>query len=294
MLCLSCKSRSVITPHKFDRRWFYCTECLFHFREANTDKQITFGLNTGYSYYLTDERDSPLSSVLLLMKRKRMAKVLRLHSGNNTPSIVDLGSGPGFFIQAAMELGLEHLGIELSRIHVDNYKALGLLGALADVEDYVQKCGDDRFDICNMEDVATYLHNVPKVFANIFRMTKPNGIFAFSDKHYYWPGNNVKNNLVNTEQTVYLSPPAWIYQIKKAGFKVITWRLNRGKIDIWARKEANDIDIRVSKPDKVTKTIDPLILKLATISLFQFTGCKSVDDVQGTFSYPHLKIKSKI
>lgn len=98
-----------------------------------------------------------------------------------TLSVLDLGCGTGLCGPCLRPLAARLVGVDLSARMLDKARERGLYDALdcAELTAWLAAC-DDSFDLVLAADVFVYLGDLSAVFADVRRVLRPGGRFAFS------------------------------------------------------------------------------------------------------------------
>ncbi len=96
--------------------------------------------------------------------------------------VLDLGCGTGLCAAALHGQRGRCIGVDLSSAMLAQARARGLYDELieADVLDYLRDSAPARFDLTVAADVFIYLGDLAALFADVARVLRPGGLFAFS------------------------------------------------------------------------------------------------------------------
>ena len=101
--------------------------------------------------------------------------------------VLDIACGYGGTLRELARLGCRPSGIDISRVCVDETRRAN---AAAGLEDTISvdvgnfhdiKSSNGSFDACICQESIIHSTNRPRVFAEVFRILRPGGVFAFSD-----------------------------------------------------------------------------------------------------------------
>ncbi len=149
----------------------------------------------------------------------------------NTGRILDIGCGPGFFMQRAEQLGWEATGIEPSKKSSNYAKNLGLKVHNLNIES-IEDCNFDEgcFDVIYSHGVLEHMRKPDLFFSNAKKYLKNGGLLFYSVANDFNPIQNVM--LQNSDMTPWwVVPPEHLNYFdkssaeniaKKNGFDVIS------------------------------------------------------------------------
>ncbi|MDO9238091.1 MAG: tetratricopeptide repeat protein [Aquabacterium sp.] len=133
-----------------------------------------------------DKFDNHLQNVLQYDAPKRLVTMVSKHA-SESPSAsqrvaLDLGCGTGLIGVAASSLAAQIVGVDLSAKMLDKAKARGLYQRLvhSDLLTMMQNEAPASYDLAFAADVFIYIGKLDEVIAEVKRLLRPGGIFAFS------------------------------------------------------------------------------------------------------------------
>ncbi|WP_418791009.1 class I SAM-dependent methyltransferase [Phosphitispora sp. TUW77] len=100
--------------------------------------------------------------------------------------ILDIGSGPGFFLLRGRQRGWETLGIEPSEQAYKHSSDLGL-NIVNEFFDYELTTKLGKFDVVNMSEVLEHIVNPQEVLKLIYNLLEDNGLICISVPNDYNP-----------------------------------------------------------------------------------------------------------
>jgi 2-polyprenyl-3-methyl-5-hydroxy-6-metoxy-1,4-benzoquinol methylase len=190
--------------------------------QSHYDSECYWRDGYGYRDYLGDR----------MAARHNFEDVLEWIGRKPPGSLLEVGCGPGLFLQMAQEAGWNVHGIDRSRWAVA--EAVRLLGA--DIVDHGAleevKLPFDTYDVIVLHDVLEHLTNPRQVFEHLHRLLAPLGLF-FVD---YWNKDSLMSGLMGNRWHA-IDPPDHIIHynhasirklIRTTGFRVAAERM-RGR-----------------------------------------------------------------
>ena len=173
-----------------------CTRCKFRHVVPIPTKEK---LNKLYedSYY-TEEKPKYLKEAeedfdWWMLTYNNIYQLLEKHTKGR--KLLDIGSGPGFFLKCGQDKGWEVLGFEPSKQAYQYSREMGLKVVNAPFnEDQAKKFG--KFDVVNLSFVLEHLPNPTKILKNIKKILRPGGLICIISPNDYNPLQTVlKSNL---------------------------------------------------------------------------------------------------
>lgn len=131
--------------------------------------------------------------------------VFEAHLPPGKHRILDVGSGPGFFLKCGTERNWEALGIEPSRQAAEHGRSLGL----TIVEQFLSDENVDdfgRFDVVHMHEVLEHIGDPQKMLELARRLLKPRGILCVIVPNDYNPFMEVLRGVLGFEPW-WVAPP---------------------------------------------------------------------------------------
>lgn len=198
-------------------------ESVFLYRCAFCDTvYLGFQQNQGeydeklYAYY-KKYQGKKKEEVFSQLTRKSYSNVLHLlnaYGGGN--SILDVGSGKGDFVDAALEAGYAAEGIELSQSAVDIAQGFGLPVRNEDL--FSNEISVASRDIVTMFEVIEHLSNPVQFLDRAAEVVKPGGLIYLTTPNFNSLDRKVlgvKWDAVNREHLVYFTPVTLLNVIDK-------------------------------------------------------------------------------
>jgi len=146
----------------------------------------------------------------------------------NRRSILDIGSGPGFFLLEGKRRGWKTLGIDPSKQAVEHARNMGveIIEGLFSPS-LVDKL--DKFDVVHMNNVLEHIPDPISMLKIIYDILKPGGLLCISVPNDYNPFQHVLREVHNydpywvapPEHINYFNPESLGKLFKKIGFEVI-------------------------------------------------------------------------
>lgn len=135
-------------------------------------------------------------------------------------TLLDVGSGPGTFVEMAQSAGFTALGIEPAKNLYQESLRLPITTINAEFEAYFKKNPRKKFDVISLIHVVEHLRNPEKALRLIANHLHKNGILFIETP-------NIDSHLFDVEQTQYtfLTPPAHINLFSANSVKAIAQRL---------------------------------------------------------------------
>jgi len=166
--CETCGFKHVVpipTPEELNnlyKKEFYSTEKPNYFKDVEED--LEWWEHTYHNFY----------------------HLLEKHCPTNSRRLLEIGSGPGYFLKSGKELGWDVLGFEPSKQAAEYSKTLGVNV----VNDFFNETNADRygtFDVVYMKTVIEHLPDPVALLKSIKSVLKPNGIICIISPNEYNP-----------------------------------------------------------------------------------------------------------
>jgi len=183
---LGCQTGSIKLYHiKDGYKYLQCAHCNFLFLESIPDNLETiyqsdyFDLspNKLASGYVNYEQDKQIMNKYYINCLNYVKHALSQHS----PTLLDIGTATGHFLELAQENGIKARGIEISRAAVEKAKQLGrsvAYGNLGDLDENFLSTHQHSFDIITIWDTLEHLTHLHKSFQEINQLLKPQGVLV--------------------------------------------------------------------------------------------------------------------
>ncbi|NOY98373.1 MAG: methyltransferase domain-containing protein [Chloroflexi bacterium] len=159
-----------------------CRECGLMFLSPRFTKDNILQLYQGQDYYVPSSGQHGYDEYLELHDCWLKTFKKRLHAiQQHQPAgrVLDIGCGPGFFLEAASEAGYDVWGIDPSEYIVQvAQKKFGQQihrGTIADVN-----FEPESFDLVTAFDVFEHIYQPVDFLSRVHRLLKPNGVFAIT------------------------------------------------------------------------------------------------------------------
>jgi 2-polyprenyl-3-methyl-5-hydroxy-6-metoxy-1,4-benzoquinol methylase len=186
---------------------FQCSACSFRFTQDYPEEADIARFYESESYISHSDTEEGLSNKLyrfarktMLVRKKNMVSDI---TGLNTGSILDIGSGTGYFAATMQNAGWSAEGIEInekarefSRTH---------FGLEASPPEKISSIGSGTYDCITLWHVLEHFHDPYKYISEIYRMLKPEGFCIIAlpnsisyDAEYYksfWAAWDVPRHL---------------------------------------------------------------------------------------------------
>ena len=91
--------------------------------------------------------------------------------------LLEIGSGPGMFLQQAKLRGLNPTGLEINYARVQDLRARGFEVLHGSIDDYDMDM--EVYDAVYHRDVASHFYDLEGAFSKIYRTLKPGGVMLF-------------------------------------------------------------------------------------------------------------------
>jgi 2-polyprenyl-3-methyl-5-hydroxy-6-metoxy-1,4-benzoquinol methylase len=233
-VCPLCSSEKIgllfiCTDHfvsKKDFGLFKCSECSFRFTQDYPEEADIAGFYDSESYISHSDTSEGFSNKLYRVARNIMLGVKKNHvseiTGLKTGSVLDIGSGTGYFLATMMKAGWSAEGIEInekarqfSRSH---------FGLEARPPHTIASLESGSFDCITLWHVLEHFHDPDKYFSEIYRLLKPEGFCiialpnsgSYDAEHYksFWAAWDVPRHLWH------FSPESFRLFAGKTGFRL--------------------------------------------------------------------------
>jgi 2-polyprenyl-3-methyl-5-hydroxy-6-metoxy-1,4-benzoquinol methylase len=154
---------------------FRCTECGFTFTQDYPEENDMGQFYESVDYISHSDTSNGLSNKLYRIVRKRMLRrkknIIWNATGLKTGSILDIGSGTGYFAGTMKAAGWEVKGIEISE-KARNF-AISHFGVDIISPDKISKIESESFDCITLWHVLEHFHDPFRYVAEIIRLLKP-------------------------------------------------------------------------------------------------------------------------
>ena len=149
--------------------------------------------------------------------------------GTKRRTVLDIGSGPGYFLKRAAERGWKGVGIEPSTSACGHARGLGAEVINAFFDDSTAASIKDRFDAVHLSEVLEHVPDPADVLKRVLGLLKPGGILCAIVPNDFSPVQKVLTDRLNFNP-YWLAPPHHINYftfgslsglMKKTGFEVL-------------------------------------------------------------------------
>lgn len=105
-------------------------------------------------------------------------------------SALDIGCGTGLMGKALVGVAGALHGVDLSPVMLEQAEQSGAYATLAagEATEFLTRQGDAAFDLVIAADVLVYMGNLAPLFAQVARVLRPGGLFAFTVQHHNGQG----------------------------------------------------------------------------------------------------------
>jgi SAM-dependent methyltransferase len=235
-VCPLCLSRNIslhlrCTDHYISKEVFEideCRECGFEFTQGYPEEAESGKYYESEDYISHSDTSKGFSNKLYRLARKimlrRKLRIIRRFTGINNGSILDIGSGTGYFANTMKKAGWQVRGIEINekaRSYATSSFALDILGP-----ESIKTIQTDSFDCITLWHVLEHFHDPSSYTSEIFRLLKHGGVCiialpnskSFDAEHYgkFWAAYDVPRHLWH------FNPVTFRQFADKAGFETET------------------------------------------------------------------------
>jgi len=165
------------------------------------------------------------------------AALARVDADRRFAQALDLGCGAGLFAAAIFSRAEAIIGVDLSPAMIEQARAKGVYRRLAAAEltEFVAAEAAESADLAAAADVFVYIGDLAPVFAEVARVLRPGGLFAFTTQSGPDQGFVVGDDLRFRHSEAYLRALASAHGFAVAEFFAVSTRRDRG-LDVpgWA------------------------------------------------------------
>lgn len=212
-ICEICGYKKTKHFHKIDKfLYLICPRCLTLFLSPKpTKKQIS-------SYYAKDFIYSAGEANEIKIRERAKSILARLKKLNpEGKTLLDIGSGFGYFIQEARKLEFIPTGIEPAKelFSISLYRYNDIVFNLT-WEEYFKKFNKKKFDFISLIHVIEHVNSPQEIVQNAIKLLNPVGIL-------YLETPNLDSHLFRAEKYNYtfLTPPDHIWLFSKKSFRYL-------------------------------------------------------------------------
>lgn len=167
------------------------------------------------------------------------------HLSDSKRRILDVGSGPGFFLKHGKDRGWITQGIEPSKQATKHARSLGL----SIVEDFLSESSVaqfEPFDVVHASEVLEHISDPTLLLTLIHGLLKPGGIICLSVPNDYNPFQQTVRDVDNYDPW-WLAPP---HHINYFNFKSLNRLLSNLGFDVFLQEATFPIDMFLLMGDK--------------------------------------------
>ncbi|MFW5891249.1 MAG: methyltransferase domain-containing protein, partial [bacterium] len=219
------------------RIWVKCNDCGLIYANPIPDKD---SLNEYYSL-LAKEDDINVENrfeFLVRMSNNRLEKIEKYH---NKSTILDIGTGSGVFVGAAIDRGWEANGLELAEGNCQYAKEKFNIELIN--KDFYEFDPDEKYDVVTLFEVIEHLRDPVKAINKAKNLLKEDGVFVLATPirdSLYGKKAKEKNIFWTTvEHLIYFDKNVIINYLKENGFEVLESNLSEegmGRMEFYCKK----------------------------------------------------------
>jgi glycosyltransferase involved in cell wall biosynthesis/SAM-dependent methyltransferase len=219
------------------RIWVKCNNCGLIYTNPIPDKD---SLNKYYSL-LADEDDINVENrfeFLVRMSNKRLEKIERYHSRS---TLLDIGTGSGFFVGAAIDRGWEANGLELAEGNCQYAKENFNIDLIN--KDFYDFSPEQKYDVVTLFEVIEHLRDPVQAINKARKLLKEDGIFVLATPirdSLYGKKAKEKNIFWTTvEHLIYFDKNVMIDYLNDNGFELLESNLSdegMGRMEFYCQK----------------------------------------------------------
>lgn len=220
------------------RIWVKCNDCGLIYANPIPD---TESLNKYYSL-LAKEDDINVENrfeFLVRMSNKRLEKIEKYHDKS---TILDIGTGSGVFVGAAVDRGWKANGLELAEGNCQYAKENFNIELIN--KDFYEFEPREKYDVVTLFEVIEHLRDPVKAINKAKRLLKEDGVFVLATPirdSLYGKKAKEKNIFWTTvEHLIYFDKNVIINYLEETGFKVMESNLSEegmGRMEFYCKKE---------------------------------------------------------
>ena len=194
---------------------FKCSECGFILTQDHPDSNEIGAYYISEDYISHSDTKRGLFNLLYHLGRKFMlrkkSRLVRTSCSLKTGSILDIGSGTGYFLSAMKQAGWDCTGIEINQAAREYSK--NKFGLTIFAPDAIKDLPGKSFDCITLWHVLEHLENPENYMEEIYRLLKPGGTclialpnnLSTDARHYkeYWAAYDVPRHLWHFSPAVF-------------------------------------------------------------------------------------------
>jgi len=188
-----------------------CTECGFiHVIPLPSGKELeSYYRDTFYSDYKPDymqqhKRDLKWWTLQFEERKLLFTKTLKLNKNSN-PRILDIGSGPGFFLKYFKDHGWDVLGLEPGGAAVDFSRNMGIEVVQEAIEN-IRKLNLGTFDVIHSNQTFEHLINPTQALFDLKDMLDNDGILFLSVANDFNPLQRIAQEYIDVPDWWFIPP----------------------------------------------------------------------------------------
>lgn len=174
-----------------DMRIVECKDCGLQYMNPRPDKEfLNLMYKTGYYNTLIADKDTWAEKTIKLEIEKtnlhlsRLKPILKMKNRYGYKTLLDIGTGTGYFLKLAKDRGFDVIGIEVSEraseFAMENY-GIPILN-ISGVEDAGFK--DNSFDVVTLCHVIEHLPYPESILREMYRILRNNGVIFVATPNY--------------------------------------------------------------------------------------------------------------
>jgi 2-polyprenyl-3-methyl-5-hydroxy-6-metoxy-1,4-benzoquinol methylase len=161
---------------------FQCSTCTFLFTQDYPEEADIARFYESESYISHSDTSEGLSNKLYRVSRNIMLRIKKNHvsdiTGLTTGSVLDIGSGTGYFAATMKKAGWHAEGIEINEKAREFSRSR--FGLEAGPPDKIASLESGSFDCITLWHVLEHFHDPFKYVSEIYRLLKPEGFFIIA------------------------------------------------------------------------------------------------------------------
>jgi len=212
--CRNCSSKNVKLFHRVDKYSYYkCYHCQTLFLHPQpTKKKLDLFYKKNFNYVAGQVEEKRIRQRARII----LKKLQRLNPHGKT--LLDIGSGYGFFLDEAKKFGLKTIGIEPSKklSNVSIYRYIDTDIYQGTFEQYIRRLKNTKYDFVTAIHLIEHLPDPFQFIRQTSQLMNKNGIL-------YIETPNLDSHLFRAEKENYtfLTPPEHLWIFSKKSFQTI-------------------------------------------------------------------------
>lgn len=227
MKCKLCNQPANLSYPIKQFKYYYCENCITLFMSPQPSEKY---LSNYYFKNFTYSAGEANENLIRMRSRKILHTLLTLKS--NIQTLLDIGSGFGYFVEEATDIYINTYGIEPSKILYDK-NPLSIKNRIlnTDFESYSREF-KNKFDCVTLIHLIEHVKYPQSMIKKALKLLNPGGILYIEtpnlDSHLYW---------VEKENYTFLTPPEHMWVYSKRSFSHIIPNDYRVKIQTYSYPE---------------------------------------------------------